>query len=196
MKWLGKIVTYGLILLFLFTLFSIVSTRMSGGSPKIFGYEIMSVLSGSMEPGIQTGSIIAVKPVEPDRQAAYRAGDVITYRSLDDANKLITHRIQNVVQTGNSISYITKGDNNDAADPKPIPPSSIVAEYAGLTIPYVGYFLSWVKTTLGMIMIMIVPGFLLIAASFVSIFRAIMRSDSPASKQADMTGAAPPESIG
>lgn len=32
------------------------------GEPQVFGYQLKTVLSGSMEPEIKTGSIIAVKP--------------------------------------------------------------------------------------------------------------------------------------
>ena len=42
--------------------FVVISSKASGGEPQVFGYQLKTVLSGSMEPAFNTGSIIAVKP--------------------------------------------------------------------------------------------------------------------------------------
>lgn len=55
LKWTRNLLMYALILIFLLTLVSAITSRMNGGTPKILGKEILTVLSGSMEPGIQTG---------------------------------------------------------------------------------------------------------------------------------------------
>jgi signal peptidase len=178
-KWIGKIGTYVLVLMFVFTLYSTISSRLNGGKPKIMGKEIMSVLSGSMEPGIKTGSIIAVVPVSPGQQGTFKSGDVITFKSVEDANMLITHRVVSVKGTGSSLEYITKGDNNDSEDPKPIPAGNVVAQYVNFTIPYLGFFLAWVKTKIGIAVIMIIPGVFLIISSIVSLFRSILRMEEP-----------------
>jgi signal peptidase len=183
---ISRISTYVLILMFVFTLYSTISSRMNGGKPKILGKEIMSVLSGSMEPGIKTGSIIAVEPVSPDQQGTFKSGDVITFKSADDPNMLITHRVVSVNDTGSSLEYITKGDNNDSEDPKPIPSGNVVAKYANFTIPYLGFFLAWVKTKAGIIVVMIVPGVLLIISSIVSLIRSIMRMEEPKDQTASL----------
>ncbi len=61
-KILSTSITVVLYAVLFMMIFVVVSSKASGGEPQFFGYQIKTVLSGSMEPGIQTGSIIAVKP--------------------------------------------------------------------------------------------------------------------------------------
>src|SRR5690554_6637494 len=89
--------------------FVVISTKASGGEPEVFGYQLKTVLSGSMEPEFKTGSIIAVKP--GGDMTRFQEGDVITFMEGD--NKLITHRIVDVVESGEHVMYETKGDNNN-----------------------------------------------------------------------------------
>src|SRR5699024_5161336 len=84
----------------------VVSMRMSGVDVSLFGYKVKTVLSGSMEPGIQTGSIIAIK--EPEPNYTFEKNDVITF--ITEEEKIITHRIDEVRKDDGS--YVTKGDAN------------------------------------------------------------------------------------
>ncbi|MYL61568.1 S26 family signal peptidase, partial [Virgibacillus halodenitrificans] len=60
MKWVNRLVSTILMVLLITVAGIVLSTKLSGGEPQVFGYQLKTVLSGSMEPGIQTGSIIAV----------------------------------------------------------------------------------------------------------------------------------------
>src|SRR5690625_1226001 len=62
-KWMNRIITSVLMVLLVGVAAIVLSTKLASGDPKVFGHQMKTVLSGSMEPGIQTGSIIAVKPV-------------------------------------------------------------------------------------------------------------------------------------
>lgn len=182
-KLINNIVSIILLITILLLVFFLVSSKLSGGGPKVFGKELLTVLSGSMEPAIQTGSIIAITPTEdPD---SYVKNDVITFRSHDNPNVLITHRIQEVIKENSETLYVTKGDNNDAVDATPIPSSNVVGEYADFTIPYVGYVLDFVKSKIGTILLIITPGVLLIFWSIVSVWKAIARMDDPKQEATD-----------
>ena len=63
-KIVSNLITGILFLLLIFMIFVVVSSKASGGEPNFLGYQLKTVLSGSMEPTFMTGSIIAVKPVE------------------------------------------------------------------------------------------------------------------------------------
>jgi signal peptidase len=152
-----------------------VTTKLHGGKPQIFGYEIMTVLSGSMEPGIKTGSIIAVKPVKDKDQL--QKGDVITFRSVDDGSVFITHRIIDVKTINSQVHYITKGDNNDAPDPEPIPASNVVAKYENITIPYLGYVFNFAKSKAGVVLLMIIPGITIVIYQLFNVWRMIASMD-------------------
>jgi signal peptidase I len=156
-KWLNNIATVLLFTLLAFVLFFVVISKASGGSPQIFGYQLKTVLSGSMEPGIKTGSIIAVKP--GGDMTRFKEDDVITF--MDEEKRLVTHRVVEVVESGENIMYKTKGDNNDAPDTDLVLSDNVVAKYTGFTIPYVGYFINFAQSQNGAFL-MLLPGILLL----------------------------------
>ncbi|AIQ50377.1 hypothetical protein R70331_01695 [Paenibacillus sp. FSL R7-0331] len=197
LKWTRNILMYVLMALFLVVLISAVTSRMNGGTPKILGKEILTVLSGSMEPGIKTGAIIAVNPVRDQAgQTAFQPGDVITYQALDGSGSLITHRIVSISGTGAELAYITKGDNNDAQDPSPIPAGNVVASYADFTVPWAGFLMNWVKSTAGIIIVILIPGVYLVISSIVTMFKAIMRMDDDSAEPQAAAGDSPPVTNG
>lgn len=110
--------------------------------PRIFGYETLAVLSGSMEPEIPVGSIVFVKEAA---QEEIKVGDIITYRL--SGNTLVTHRVAQIdAQTGD---YITRGDANETPDSNPVSYDSIVG-VANLHLPLLGYLSIYMKTPLGL----------------------------------------------
>lgn len=168
MKWLNKITTFLLFAVLIGALFLVFVSKVSNGEPSIFGYQLKMVLSGSMEPDIQTGSVIAVK-LGGD-MSRFNKDDVITFR--EENKSLVTHRISEVIHGGDNVSYRTKGDNNDGPDMKLVLPENITAEYTGYTVPYVGYFVSFLQSKNGALLI-IISGFLLLSYSLFTIWKAL-----------------------
>ena len=100
--------------------------------PKVFGYEMYTVISGSMEPSIPTGSLVYIKDMDPQNVAD---GDVIAFYGGHDSNAIITHRVvKNRVVMG---EFITKGDANEKEDMNPIPYMNFLGRVE-LSIPVVG----------------------------------------------------------
>ena len=58
--------------------------------PKAFGYNIYTVISGSMEPAIPVGSLVYVKYQEPE---TIQKKDVIAFYGAKDASSIVTHRV-------------------------------------------------------------------------------------------------------
>ncbi|AVQ99889.1 signal peptidase I [Oceanobacillus iheyensis] len=167
-KWVSHITTYVLFTALIVMAVVVVSSKASGGEPEIAGYQLKTVLSGSMEPGIQTGSLIAVKP-DGDMKR-FKDGDVITF--MDEEEKLITHRITEVMASGEQVMYRTKGDNNNAEDLQPVLSENVVAEYTGFTIPYLGYLVNFAQSRNGAFLLLI-PGILLLCYSGLTIWRTL-----------------------
>ncbi|KPV42476.1 peptidase S26 [Alicyclobacillus ferrooxydans] len=192
MKWGSNLVTIILGIILLITMYAAVSTRLNGGNPKVFGLQWYEVLSGSMEPGIHTGSVILDKPNADTNQL--KVGDVITFKAPDQeygANEtVITHRIQQVEHQNGQLLFQTKGDANDAPDPALVPAANVIAQYDNITIPYLGYYLNFVKTRLGIGLLVILPGVLLIASTMASLFRDIMKLQKPTKSEASSEAAA------
>ncbi|GGB48565.1 signal peptidase I [Virgibacillus dakarensis] len=173
LKLISNIVTTLLFIVLLVTLFAVISMKASGGEASIFGYQIKTVLSGSMEPDIQTGSIITIKST--DGQQTFQKGDVVTFKTEEDI--FVTHRIVQVKEDGQH--YITKGDANDAPDMDPVSPGDIVGVYTGFTVPYVGYVMNFANSREGAALMLVLPGVCLLLYSMVTIWRALRQIDKP-----------------
>lgn len=166
----SRIIAVTLFLFILLTMFTFVSSKAMRGETSFFGFQLKAVLSGSMEPKIQTGSLISIK-TGGDR-SRFKKGDVITYRTKE--NIVITHRIVKVERNGQQ--YITKGDNNNGADLEPVNVDQIIGQYTGFTLPYIGYVTNLANSKRGAILLFILPGILFIGYSikiFWSLFKQV-----------------------
>ena len=183
MKWVNNIVSGILMILLIGVASVVVITKASGGEPQLFGYQFKTVLSGSMEPGIKTGSIIGVKLAEDKTE--FKEGDVITFQAEEDI--LITHRITEVVKNGDSVLYRTKGDNNNAEDMNAVLPDNVVAVYTDFTVPYVGYFINFAQSKNGALLLLI-PGFLLLIYSAFTIWKVLTVIELRPKKPVEIVG--------
>lgn len=113
---------------------------------RLFGFQVFTVLSGSMEPVYHTGSLIYVKEVD------YRdlgEGDVITFMLNEDT--VATHRIVGVVPDENDpsvVRYRTKGDANDAEDGSLVHYKNVIGSPV-FTIPKLGYVANYIQNPPG-----------------------------------------------
>ena len=108
---LGTVILLGVIVLFL-----------PMTAPRLLGYEVYSVISGSMEPAIPVGSLILVDATAPEDLLE---GDVVAFES---GESVIAHRVKdNHVVEG---QLITRGDANDAADLEPVAYSAVRGKVA------------------------------------------------------------------
>lgn len=110
---------------------------------KLLGYEVMVVQSGSMEPNYHVGALVYVKPVDA-RQLA--VGDVITFELGGGVRG--THRIVEIVEEGDSRSFVTKGDNNAEKDSNPVQEQAIVGQVK-FTIPQLGFLVTYIQSPSG-----------------------------------------------
>lgn len=105
---------------------------------RIFGLQVYTVLSGSMEPAYQTGSLIYVRPVEPE---GITVGEPITF-VLNESLTVATHRVIEI--DAQNQRFYTKGDANDAADGAPVHFKNLIGTPI-FTIPYLGYIANYVQ---------------------------------------------------
>lgn len=92
-------------------------SRINGNTPSFFGYSILRISSGSMEPDLKIGDVILSQNIND--VYTLRVGDVITYEgSGDTSGKLVTHEVIVAPHKGENGSVVlqTKGIANDVAD--------------------------------------------------------------------------------
>lgn len=136
---------------FVLTIFVLVTLIMLG--TKLFGYQILTVDSGSMEPIFPKDSLIFVKMVDPSE---LQADDVITF-TVDEKGTLVTHRIVAVLK--DERSFITRGDANNTNDPSTVPFGNVVGK-AELCLPGIGAVFRAVTAESNRIYVYIVIGIL------------------------------------
>lgn len=131
---------------------------------------LFTILSGSMEGAIHTGSLIGVKP----EQRRYNVGEIVAFHS---ATSIITHRIIEV-RDQPFVQYRTKGDANPLADAALLPASQIIGPVT-FTVPYGGYVFAALKTKLGFALLVLLPATLLILQEGATIRAALQELRSP-----------------
>lgn len=114
------------------------------------------VLSGSMEPTIDTGSICLINKNVNIKNVKEK--DIIAFKLQDGT--LVTHRVVEITDEG----IVTKGDNNEDVDSNLINKNNYVGKNI-FWIPKVGYVVKVFQTTKGKMI-----GFTLIILLFISGF--------------------------
>ena len=124
------------VLLFLF----VIATALPLSVPRLLGYEVFDIISGSMEPEIPVGSVVYSRYVDP---ATIKEGDIIVFRSEES---IVTHRV--VRNNANTGEFVTKGDANANQDPAPVSYKDIIGKVV-YHFPAVGSFLSIYASPVG-----------------------------------------------
>ena len=109
-------------------------------APLALGWVPLTVLSGSMEPTVPTGSQVVVAPrAGEDDAAGLSTGDVVTFMPRPDDPTLVTHRVVGVAVDGEGRrSFTTQGDANADPDADPV----TATQLRGLVkyhVPWAGY---------------------------------------------------------
>jgi signal peptidase I len=123
-----------------------------------FGWRVDTVLSGSMEPAMPVGCVQVTKPVSSED---IEVGDIITFRSPTNG-KLMSHRVVTVQQEDQSYQFRTKGDANEDVDPYSVSAENVVGRVC-FNISHVGYFVEYLKSPLGFILLGLVGIALIVA---------------------------------
>ncbi len=159
-KVLVSIVSVFAVIMMVFTIIS--ATTFNNSDRKIFGYQVLTVLSDSMKAtDFESGDIIFIKEVDPK---TLQEGDIITYQSLNNDNfgEIVTHKIRRLENDaeGNP-GFVTYGTTTGVDDEKIVVYSQIIGKYQG-KIPKVGYFFTFLKTPPGYIICIFLPFLILI----------------------------------
>lgn len=145
-RWTSNIVVAFLILLSVSSIYSIYQTKKNPNQlPSILGYKVMTVLTGSMEPQLKPGDLIAVKTTSPEN---LNINDVITYRNSEKT--LVTHRIIDLIDQDGVTLFQTKGDANNIADEDLVTVEQLIGTMQ-FHIPKIGLITNFIKSPLGLV---------------------------------------------
>lgn len=109
---------------------------------RLVGFQVFTVLSGSMEPTYHTGALIYVKKVDP---YTIQVGQPITFLLTEDT--VATHRVVEIVKDEtdpNVIRFRTKGDANEVEDGSLVHYKNVIGVPV-FSIPYLGYVADFIQ---------------------------------------------------
>ncbi len=170
------------VVMMVFTLFS--TLTFDRNDRNIFGLRFYVVLSDSMSLSennkeqkvhFDAGDIVVIKMVDaPD---SFEPGDVISFISQSTSNwgETVTHQIKSVIKSdsGSVMGYVTYGTNTGDVDEAIVEPKYVLGKYTA-RLRGVGHFFSFLKTTPGYIICILIPFLLLIGwqgANTISLFK-------------------------
>ncbi len=129
--------------------------------------ELKIVQSGSMQPAIPVGAMVAIIPAE-----TYAVGDVVTFGNDTGRSIPTTHRIVGTERVGGSLHYQTKGDANEEADNGLVPHSSVIGGVVA-TVPRLGFVMDFARSKNGFMFMVVIPAALIVLDELLTIFGAV-----------------------
>lgn len=105
--------------------------------PRLGGATPYAVLTGSMQPTLPPGTLVVVRPVDPEDIGI---GTVITYQLESGEAAVVTHRVSEVVRgLDGQVRFRTRGDANQGSDRVLVRPVQVRGA-VWYSVPYLGYF--------------------------------------------------------
>ena len=157
-------------------IFTVIScTTFNRNDRSLFGFKMYIVNSDSMsKTDFDAGSLIFVKEVDP---STLKEGDIITFMSqdTDSFGETITHKIRKVTTDaeGNP-GFITYGTTTDTDDDTIVTYPYVLGKYQS-SIPGLGTFFNFLKTTPGYFVCIFIPFMLIILYEGVKFFNLFRR---------------------
>ncbi len=171
-KVLQIVVNVFLVLVLLFGVFCSYTAFVSkkgNGVPNVFGLRIFSIQSDSMEDTFYEGDLIVDAGVKDIKKL--EVGDVITFFTIIKGERALnTHRIKDIKDNGTYTSFVTQGDNEDQEDYMEVHENEVVGRYL-FRIPALGSVIDFLQTSVGFLIVIVLPVFLFFVYNLVQFFR-------------------------
>ena len=148
-----RIVAYSFLGILIF--FSMFVAFNQANDKPISGYRFYNVISHSMDGMIDNGSLVFTKETPGDELIS---GDVITFKKDQVGGEPITHQIIEIVYEANGAkSFITKGYNNQTADPAKVLPEMVLGKVV-FHMPLAGCLFAFINRYMFLILIVLLVG--------------------------------------
>jgi signal peptidase I len=111
---------------------AVVALLLLWSNAGLLGFQPSIIASGSMQPNLNVGDMAIVVSSNP---ADINVGDIIQYQ---EESQSVIHRVIDKYQEQGQTYFITKGDANNAQDPKPVSENQVIGK-ASFIIPKLGW---------------------------------------------------------
>lgn len=223
LKILGNILLFLFLLLCIFAVILTVSSKKDvDGASEIFGHQVRIVTSDSMASceytdvskykikSIPVRSVVLIELVPDDEDAAaewysaLKVGDVLTFRYVYNSSVTITHRITSILEKPDgSYEIALAGDNVnsssgvlyqtiDTSDKSS--PNYVIGKVTAKSYP-LGVFLSFLKTPMGIALLIVLPCALIVLLEVIRIIRILGAERRRKDGEDAVTAAEGPEEV-
>ena len=158
----------GVLLIYYFISMRLYATHGEKFEPK---FSVYTIVSESMEPTINVYDVIVNTKV--DKPDDIKPNDVITFTSTWQVTygMTITHRVVGTKKLDDgSICYITRGDNNTQEDQACVKENNVIGVVKAV-IPGLGRIQAFLSSSLGWLLIIIVPALYIIVKDILKLFK-------------------------
>jgi signal peptidase len=147
----------------------------------IFGNRALIVKSGSMQPTIKVGDLVAVQSQKgfatPQDVVIpkYKIGDIIAFKNQVDPKIVTTHRIVSRETKDGRVYYQTRGDANNSSDNNVVLEENIIGR-ADYSVKGIGKLFTFAKSRMGLSLLVIFPALMVIVIEFANLLREFKRN--------------------
>lgn len=175
-KFIANIISWTILVVLLliaaFLAYYFIATKMYASKGKKFepAVGLYTIVSPSMTPNLNVYDVIVDTKVKKPEDI--KVGDIITFVSRSTISKglTITHRVVAIVETEEGLEYKTQGDNNLSPDSTTVPFKNVLGKVL-IKIPQLGRIQSFLSSSSGWLLIVVIPALIIIISDVVKIFR-------------------------
>lgn len=146
---------------------------------RLLGYQVYTVISGSMEPAYHVGDLLYVKKVDVNTIQVY---DPITF-VMNEELTVATHRVVRI--DAEHQRFYTKGDHNENEDAGSVHFNNVIG-VPQFSIPKLGYVSDFVQNP---------PGMYITIAIFALLVALVFLPDLLSKKKREKAGAGAPQAV-
>ncbi len=166
-----NVLLVGIIIFGIFCSFTAFVSKAGSGVPSFFGIRPFAIQTDSMLPFFSKGDLVIDTVVRDYNDL--EVGDVITFWTVIQGERVLnSHRIVQIDDYGNYLSFTTKGDNNTIEDFMTVHQSEIVGKYA-THIKGLGTVIDFLQTSTGFLIVIVIPCALFFIYEIINFFRAL-----------------------
>ena len=156
LKVIANVLVWIVLILALIITIMVFSSGRNNGVANLLGYIPLTVESDSMKPTFAKDDLIMCKEI--DDIHTIQKGDVITFWTIIDGKKVKnTHRIVEVTDHDGSLSFITRGDNNQLDDTIPVLPGDMIGKWTEFKLTGFGKVMNFLRTKKGFFICIVIP---------------------------------------
>lgn len=127
----------------------------------VIGFRPEVIRGASMEPALERGTLLLVRPVAPER---LRLGDIVSFEDpRPGRERLVTHRVVGIERYGpqaREVTFRTRGDANRKPDPWHLSVDDRIGRKV-IAVPAVGRLGLWLRRPWGWFVVFLTPAALL-----------------------------------